>query len=80
MNTSLSQTQKIAKAILDLLAEKKTACEPSEVIRDLAKQNFDPWQVREAIWDLTSKAAAELTWDRKLKLGKLKDRQLAVAA
>ena len=77
MNTSPSQTQIIANAILDLLAEKGGDCEPAEVIEDLAKRNFDPWDVRQVIWDLTARAAAELTWDRKLRLGKHSGREIA---
>ena len=75
----MSETQKIATAILEFLATKKTPCEPAEVIQNLADR-FDSWQVREAIWDLTANAAAELTWDRKLKLGPHSDHQAAIAA
>jgi hypothetical protein len=79
MSASLSETQKIAVAILDLLAEKKTPCAPDEVVESLAKKH-DPWQVREVIWNLTAKAATELTWDRKLKLGPHKNHYFALAA
>jgi len=76
MSASLSETQKIALAILDLLKSKDAPCQPAEVIASLSAQH-DPWRVREVIWDLTASAAAELTWDRKLKVG---PQPLAVAA
>lgn len=78
MSASLSETQKIAVAILDLLKSKQASpCAPSEVIEKLASKH-DPWQVREVIWELTANAAAELTWDRKLKLGPYSELSLSV--
>jgi len=75
----MSETQKIAVAILDFLKSKKVPCEPAEVIQNLADKH-DPWQVREVIWDLTANATAQLTWDRKLKLGPNRNPQKAIAA
>ncbi len=62
-----TQMRQIAGAILDLLRQGEK--EPADIIQALSDR-FDVWQIRETIWDLTAKAAAELTWDRKLKLGK----------
>ena len=75
----MSETQEIEAAVMRLLADKTTPQEPAEVIENLAIK-YEPWLVRQAIWSLTAKGAAELTWDRKLQLGPYSGREIAVAA
>ena len=66
--------REISDAILSLLTEKEW--DPAEIIQKLSEK-YDPWLIREAIWDLTANDGAQLTWERKLRLGKHSGREIA---
>jgi hypothetical protein len=58
-------TSQVADAILGVLSRRADGVSAAELTRELPE--YAPWQIREAIWDLTAASQAELTWDWKLR-------------